>query len=317
MINKKTIIGMMTVCSACLFVSCSDDDSNGSSAPKAPVTTFSGKLLAQAGNFKYMYDEYGRCYHIDGGYEEGKYIIDYDKGIIKIESENEEARISFNGKGYITALAATWNYTDEYGSSKGSGKVTFSYDGDGHLTAEESSYNGTDIEDGEEEHHNSTYKSVHTWKNGNLTNTVSTFKENDKHGIETEEDKYTVEYGNVKNVTEQVTFAISNALDHDTYEPLAMIGMLGKGTAYLPTAVIIEDGESWHQPTRRTVNASYSLNSDGTVKSENYNGNKSYTYVTIDAGSDKEKAPIIKAPWQNNDKKLRMKDFFVRNRNRK
>lgn len=56
MLNKKTILGMAVVCAGCLLTSCSDDDGNGSSAPKTPVATFSGNLLAQAGNYKYMYD---------------------------------------------------------------------------------------------------------------------------------------------------------------------------------------------------------------------------------------------------------------------
>ncbi len=313
MINKKTLLGMIAVCSACLFVSCSDDDDNGGSAPKSPVTTFSGKLLAQSGNYKYMYDEYGRCYKIDTGYD-GIYDIDYDKGVMTIEDEQENAKISFNGKGYITCIASSWDYS----SDKGSGKVTFSYDGDGHLTAEESSYSGMETQGNKKYNYSETFKSIHTWKNGNLIKTVSSDTWNEDGKIETEEDTYTVEYGNVKNVTEQITFAISDALDHDLYESLAMIGLLGKGTAFLPTTVIIEDSETWYdQPMRSTRNASYYLNNDGTINSENYYGTRNYTYVTIDPDSDRKKTSVIKAPWQNNDKKLRMKDFFVRNRNRK
>ena len=95
-----------------------------------------------------------------------------------------------------------------------------------------------------------------------------------------------------------------------------MTGLLGKGTAYLPSSVTHSETytstESGKSQTRgNTDYASYTLNSDGTIRNEKFYGTKSYTYVTADAVSDKTKAPAIKAPWQNNGRKLRMKDLFV------
>lgn len=97
---------------------------------------------------------------------------------------------------------------------------------------------------------------------------------------------------------------------------LAMTGLLGKGTAYLPSSVTYSETytstESGKSQTRgNTDYASYTLNSDGTIRNEKFYGTKSYTYVTADAVSDKAKAPVIKAPWQDNGRKLRMKDLFV------
>lgn len=255
-----------------------------------------------------MYDNWGRCYQIYGDYY-SKYYIDYDKGVITIEDEYEEAKMSFNSRGYITSITASWNSTNEYGTDKGNGKISFSYDGDGHLTSEDSYISGTEIEDGEKWNYTSTFKSVHTWKNGILVSTVSNYKDNENGDIETGEDRYTVEYGNVKNTTEQMTFAISNALDFDLFEPLAMIGLFGKGTTYLPTAVIESE-------VNYPINATYSINSNGTIKSENYLGTKSYTYVTLDAGNDTKKVQI-KAPWADGAKKSRIKNLFVRNKTKK
>lgn len=323
MTDKKTLLGMLAVCGACLFTSCSDSDGDGGSAPKTPVATFSGKLLAEAGPFQYMYDEYGRCYQINGSRNyEDNYYIDYDKGTIVIEGEEgEEARVSFNGKGYITGLSASWNYTDERGNGeRGNGKVTFSYDGDGHVVSEVNSSSGTEIYDGEKISYTGSYNGTYTWKNNNLVKTVVKEVFNEDGDIEIDEDTYTVEYGNEKNITGQITFAISAALNNDTFEPLAIIGMLGKGTANLPSVVSWTskqtngDGDIVHT-WEGSNGASYTLNSDGTVRSESYGyTTRNYTYVTIDAGSDRTKASVVKAPWQNKGKAKRIKDLFVHRR---
>ena len=296
----------------CLFAACSDDDDD--KMPQGPVITYAGKLPSNVNGYIFTYDENGRCIQVkSGSYVLGE--IDYDKGLLI--SDDEEAEVKFTGEGYIKSIKSSWNEKDEYGGSKGSGEVYFSYKG-GQLTSctISSSESGKD-EDGSYSY-KGTYKTTYTWKNGNLIKVESEGSEIEDG--EKWEDGYTcaIEYGDQKNELGQFSITQTRVLDMEDFQMLGLVGMLGKASAYFPvsyTEVDYEkDSEGNVDEDESTSSMTYSLNQDGTIRTEKINNySYPYSYVTV----DEEEALGRSCQLGNDSKNLNFRSFFMRHRCRK
>jgi len=314
MTNRKTFIGMLAVCLACVFTSCSDSDD--APTPQTPAATYAGKLVAQAGKYRYMHDDNNRCYKIYNG-NFGSYAIDYDKGTIYIEEDDEMLSVTFNGKGYITELNGTWSYEDEGVSESGKGRITFEYNSNGQLIKETSVSSGVEIENGKRHDISASYQAAHTWKDNNHISSVCKSVESEDGKTDVYENTYTVRYSDIKNVTGQNTFAMTYALNQELYEPLVLTGMFGNGSAYMPSEVEWTLKESY-DGNERTYNgteyASYSLNDNGTVNTEMFDGRKEYSYISVnnDGGNNKVSKKVAAAKGAKKGSWVR--DFFMRYR---
>ena len=97
----------MALCSIS-FTSCSDDDEGG--VPSGPSITFGGENLMSVDDYIFWYDGNGRCYKVSDGWNDDVVEIDYETGMIRSDDLGTEMNISFNSKGYITSLSASWNH---------------------------------------------------------------------------------------------------------------------------------------------------------------------------------------------------------------
>ena len=299
----------------CLFAACSDDDED--KTPQGPTMTYAGKLPSKVGNYSFVYDDNGRCVQVkSGSYVLGE--IDYDKGILI--SDDEEAKVSFTGKGYIKSIKASWDYKDEDGSYKGSGEISFSYNGDGQLTSYSESSSESGKEDGESFSFKGTYKATYTWKNGNLVKVVT--EEMDTEDGEKSEagSTCTIEYGDQKNELGQYSVGLADVLDMEDADIFAYVGMLGKASSYFPVSYTEEwyekDSDGYENEGKHDSNMTYSFNSDGTIATEYVNGRSyNYSYITYDEDDSLGRSSVFE---DNSDaKSLNFRSFFMRHRGRK
>ena len=70
------------------FTSCDDDDDEYR-MPTGPAATYAGKLVTGVGSYKFHYDDNNRCYKVTSSYGD-VVMIDYKRGTISLESEDEE-----------------------------------------------------------------------------------------------------------------------------------------------------------------------------------------------------------------------------------
>jgi len=309
----KKFLWMTLAAVMCLFTACSDDDDK---VPEGPVATFAGKLPTKIGHYTFVYDENNRCVQVKDG-SDTYYEIDYAKGIIT--SDDEDLNISFNGKGYITAISGKWNYEEEGDIYKGSGKISFHYNGKGELVScsEKSSESG--VENEERFSYESAYESTYTWDNGNLIKTVS-------KGTETEDgekyefgETYTIKYGDKKNEVGQNTMQQHNVLDLEDGGMFSLVGMFGKSSLYFPVSYT----EKWYESDaegkdedERNYSVRYTLNEDGTINTEYINEYEVYSYL-YSSVADEDVVKGRSLEDNSKAKKLNARSFFMRHRSRK
>ena len=90
----------------------------------------------------------------------------------------------------------------------------------------------------------------------------------------------------------------------------ALVGMLGKASAYFPVSYTEENYENEY-----SENMTYVLNTDKTIKTEYINGSPySYSYVAIDNDSDNLK---VRSLLPSDKKNLNLRSFFIRHHGRK
>ena len=298
----------------CLFAACSDDDDD--KTPQGPVITYAGKLPSKVGNYIFEYDDNNRCVKVRYNSDElGE--IDYDKGLLISDGE-EQAKVSFTGKGYIKSIKSSWDYKDEEGSYKGNGEISFSYKND-QLVSYSEEYNENSKEYGESYSIKGTYKVTYTWKNGNLVQVDSEGSEIENGEKSKERSTYTIEYGEQKNELGQFTMTQSEVFDMEDADIFGLVGMLGKASAYFP----ISYTEEWYEESfdesdrdgKSTVNTTYSFNQDGTIRTERMNSYSSYTYsyITVDG----EELSGRSSQLENDGKKWNFRSFFMRHGDRK
>lgn len=295
----------------CLFTACSDDDDD--KIPQGPTITYAGKLPSRIGNYSFVYDDNGRCIQIkSGSYVYGE--IDYNKGLLI--TDDEEAKVSFNSKGYITGISASWSYKEDGDSYKGSGKISFSYNGKGQLVSYSESSSESGKEDGESFSYKGTYKSVYTWQDGNLVKVVTEEVDTEDGEVSEAGSTCTIEYGDQKNELGQYTVGLSDVLDMEDADIFAYVGMLGKASSYFPVSYTEKwyerDTEQEHEGEYRRE-MSYSLNSDGTVATERV-GNETFSYSYIMYDEDNSLGRSAMFEGNSNVKSLSFRSFFMRHR---
>ena len=282
---------------------------------QGPAITYAGKLPSRIGDYTFVYDDNNRCTQVKkNSYVYGE--IDYDKGVVIMD--DEEAKVSFNSDGYVTGISASWNYNEDGYSYKGSGKISFSYNGNGQLVSYTESSSESGKEDGESFSSQGSYKATYTWKDGNLIKVV-TKEESTEDGEKYEYGSTcTIEYGEEKNELGQYTLGQAKVLDMEDADVFALVGMLGKASAYFPvsyTEEYYEKDSEQNYENEYSENMTYVLNTDKTIKTEYINGSPySYSYVAIDNDSDNLK---VRSLLPSDKKNLNLRSFFIRHHERK
>lgn len=298
--------------SLCMF-SCGDDDEEGgggNGGGSGSGNTSAGVLdhasdtrITKAGDFTFIYDEKGRLSSVSK-YGETRFELTYNPNRwTSGYDEMEEASVSYNGNGYLSAMKSTFDWTEEEGTKwetrvSGTASVNFSYDGSGHVTGATSTSKETVKDDEGTRTYDTNVKITVTWKSNMLTKVVLSGKEVKKSAEGTENDVWTETY----NFTYDKSVLLDNENKHhqyvhsiadwmDSFEALAYVGIMGRGPLYLPNAgeeteVETDDGETDEDYDSYTY--SYSFNSNGSVRScsvrrngNSYGDNYSYSYETI------------------------------------
>lgn len=285
---KKTLrtIGALALCAVLVpaLGSCGGDDDDDEPGGGG-VIELDGTRLTFYNNLTLNYDSEGRFKSVTLPYNQSTKLleIDYSRGsIILLEGTEymDEMEVRFNGRGYISRLSSSWDYTENDGGDRyhsvGSGEMTFDYNGDGNLTSIEcrSSETEKDLDDGSVERFDEHYTIDYEWRDGNLVRAL-------KEGVESESGDpdyhwsmpYTFKYGNQRNVFLQTPGSIAYVgFDDSVIQILAAVGLFGNGPEMLPTRFTeTEDGEM------ESHNISFTLNSNGTIAYED-NGEYTYTY---------------------------------------
>lgn len=303
---KKLLLATFCLVMCGLFTACNDDDEK---VPNGPTITYAGKLPQTVSGYTFIYDGEGRCTEIKS-YSSSYCKIDYEKGIIFIEDDEESAsQVAFNGQGYITEVKGSWEEKEEGYQYKGNGKITFSYNKNGQLTSVKGSYNESGSNDaGEKFTYEGSSNADYTWNDGNLTKVESKYTEIEDG--EKFEDYYTftLRYGTQKNELGQFSLALCKAFDLEDYDMFSLVGLFGKASALFPESVREVNHDSEGYEDDETDNVSYDLNEDKTIHVEEINGyGYSYSYTT----------PVEGRATVKEGKKLSLRSLFVSHRNKK
>lgn len=300
------MIGAMALCAviAPAVTSCGDDDKNEPGG--GTVIEIDGERLTSVAGYNIGYDSEGRPEVISGSYD--RINIDYSRGTItpggSDYDEDEVLNVKFNGKGYISELSSSWDYTEiEDGVKyqyKGSGKATFSYDKDGHISSVRVS--SSDVERSQY----GTYKyedniaSDYTWEEGNLVKIEEEDIEIEDGDKEVDYETYEFDYGNNINTYKQMPWAYSDAFafDDEMYV-LASCGLFGVGPRMLPSYMT----ETNDYGSNYSRNISYTLNTYGALSVERIGNNTyRYGYGMVSRAFDTQKS----------DKKQSVRNLFVK-----
>lgn len=304
----------MALCSVA-FTSCSDDDEG--SVPTGPTTTFDGKQLVAVGNYTFRYDDRNRC---DGvSYYNDDFIdINYDNSTIYLDDDFDELggyKVKFNGKGYISNISASWNFSEGSDRYNGSGSISFSYNGD-RLVSQEMNSKEEYAYEGERYSYSATGKTTLEWRNGDLVSGSMRYEESEDDYESWMADEFTVTYDEtLANPHKQFPYVLYSLLDEDYYV-FGLVGMVGVGPEHLPASYegeFSEEGQPWSESY--SGNVGYGLNEDGTIDWERLNGSTyRYDYYTA-GGNDVYGRSASKMSSIERSKKVR--DMFMKYRNRK
>lgn len=286
---KFSTLALITVLTCAGAASCSKDDGGVTPPGQSEIEKETGMRLTRVGNYRFNYDDKGRCIGVDdlSGYDDSDMTIDWNKGeIVATDSDDDTggAPVKFktNGQCYITEFTQSWNFKEEDYSSKGSGKASLSYDKSGHLTKAtfDSSESGTD--EGEEYSYKGSSVYTLTWENGNLVRLKHEWS-----GVEDGEgvkgtDNYEATYDrNSENVFKQWTEGLLGQVFSFEFSVLGHVGMFGVGTANFPSNIEIDE-EGYHT----NYSVSVSTNSDDLISSERVGGwTYNYSYDDVDTRS--------------------------------
>ena len=328
MVMKKMLIknNLFSLC-ICLFggmalVSCSSDDDEG--AASTDVGVIAGKAnvrVTQVGNYRFYYDDKGRIDKIkDGNYEEYHFKYNPNKVIWYDSDEgysDDEVSISYNSNGFVSKVEASSSGKDGSDSWQGSGSASYSYDGQGHLTRISSSWKETGTEDGERYSDVWTVSTVLTWKNDMLVKIVEDEKDIEDGETETDNSIVTFTYAtdNLDNYLNEYyqcdpSFAkeLEGIGDGELEEALAYVGLMGKGSKYLPMSSKKEWEEYYDGKTHEGSSSythKYGFNSNGTISYATVNNTRyNYSYSDMDNDDRGSKSKIKIAQKESNGKRV-------------
>ena len=319
--NKKFFLSVMPAVALAMcaftFTSCDDDDDEYR-MPTGPAATYAGKLVTGVGSYKFHYDDNNRCYKVTSSYGD-VVMIDYKRGTISLESEDEEFRVSFNGKGYITNMSGSWSDRDGEVTVKGSGSISYLYDGEGRLVSHKESASESGTYNGYRYSYNESASMSCKWVDGDLVSVLIRCDENEDGDKSWYTDEYTITYDKMNENAERQFPVVFGDFFGDDYYTLAMVGMFGKGPAHLPETVIDEYEENGGSTYTDRYNVSFGLNYDGTIDWERINGS-AYTYSYMTYLSDGEDDVMVDVPYKvapAGKKRMSVRGFFMRHRDRK
>ncbi|MCD8312740.1 MAG: hypothetical protein LUC24_01100 [Bacteroidales bacterium] len=157
------------------------------------------------------------------------------------------------------------------------------------MTKVSCSENETEDDYGDTYTYSSSLTATLTWSKGNLTKVVIKEDGTDDGDKYSSTDTYVYEYGNEVNEYKQPLMALSEVYENfGDYSDLMFIGYFGIGTSYLPTSVeeryVYSDDEEDEDETW-SWEASYTTNSNGTIKTEKFVDTYTYAYYTLSTRS--------------------------------
>ena len=311
----------MALCSIS-FTSCSDDDEGG--IPSGPSITFGGENLMSVDDYIFWYDGNGRCYKVSDGWNDDVVEIDYETGMIRSDDLGTEMNISFNSKGYITSLSASWNLNEDGEKYSGSGKWTFSYNGSGQLTGEKINSKESYSSEYEAYDHSMTLNTTYKWEGGNLMSGSTRMDAKEDGDEYTMTDDFTVSYDetleNPHRQFPRVFYKLfSNGLTDSYLHLFGMVGMFGVGPENLPESYEDVFEEEGYEPEHFSGTVSYGLNADGYFDWERINGYRyDYEYGMPNVGGGQKKlAPRTRQGMSAGKTGHWVRDMFMRYRDRK
>lgn len=276
-ICKHAVAAAICIAALPLTISCSHTGEPGG-GEDGTIVVVDGAVISEIGDYTITYDNLGRPVRVHSNYSE--LLIDYNKSQIRMMDDPndyydaEVIDVKFKD-GYISSFSQSWNYKEDYYQEKGSGKAEFKYS-KGYLTQIKIESKGEEKEGGETYKWNESSDISMTWKGGDMVSCLAKYVEKDDDYTDNWSEEYTYTYGSEKNVFQQMPLCVSYCWFDDTeLSILAALGLFGKGTATLPTAlkeVYKEDGDT--DTDNYSINIT--LNSNGSIYRESFGG----SYVT-------------------------------------
>ena len=294
----KTMTMSLAIAVGSGLMACGGDDGNeggspgGASGSGVIKTDNSSIRLSQVGRYRFYYDEKGRIERVTEDNDD-EYLFGYNPNTVSgVVLGEGSLNVSYNSSGYITKISGSYTYDEHDEAGTVSGTVNYSYDGSGHLVGV--SGNGTEngTYGGEKRNYKTNYSSTLKWGNNLLNSSTSRYsevvtKEKETKNYE-EEISHSFNYNESRredylNAYLQWTPGIGEVMDECASEPLAYIGLFGKGPQYLPESCSYrgyDNDDDWE--SHSTLNYSYSFNADGTV-SRAYDGHsyRQFSYSII------------------------------------
>ena len=274
------------------FVACGDDDDdddavNGGSGSGSGSSVASGLRVTRVGEWSLDYDGSGRLISIDDNYgfktviNGNKMALDY-KGV-----QVDFATLSFNGSGYISKIEMKLD--EQYDAGDQSTVYNLSYNGDGQLAKVTATGKGNyyDEDDGQVSYSGKATLTL-SYSNGNLmTYTIKSEESGTRNGrsynlITAIDADFT--YGQQENKFWQLPYHVADEIGvlGDFSGPVACAGLLGKGSALLPTSYTVTETDNDTGEVENyndTYRLTFELNEDGTIKSEAQNHYAPMVYV--------------------------------------
>ncbi len=307
---------MLTVAALCAgFAACSEDDDNGGasggkseSAASSVITTTDGEklLLTSVDDYGFEYDEQGRVISTPD------YLFSYNPFTMvdRYADEEENVKITFtpslNAKGYISKLETTDEWAEDGYSGRYEGVLYFDYNDEGRLVKIRENWSETEYEDGDKWTDKGTMTIVFTWENGNLVKVKDT-----DYGIDWRYEETTeFAYGNQQNRYNQHTCGMFDAMNLDFTE-FALVGLFGKGTAYLPVSythsyfeIDSEEDEEFEYEDDGTF--TFTLNDNGTIAKEKGEYTYYYNYSLLSDLAQANSRDIKTEFKKDNNKRSRL-----------
>jgi len=273
---KKTFrtvgaVGLLAVLSP-LFFACGDDDEPDL---RPVVPELDGKRLSSVGGAGIDYDSNGNIIKITDS--DGDYMtIDpaTGKAVFSDMEEGEEAEctIEYNHIGFISEINTSFRNEEDGIKTNGFQNIDYSYNNENNLVKIETSLREEMQDISSQQTLAYTVKTNVNliWNSGNLK-TIKEHKVESIGGMKDEENfTYTISYGTQDNKFRQFPLALAETTygDLDYWCVFTAAGRMGAGPAQLPTH--IEDSDDPFE----NIDVAYTLNSDGTIADETFDGGK-------------------------------------------
>lgn len=282
------VIGVMTLGLTACGDDDNDDDADYNDANSGSVITDnSGNklLVSRVGGTSFAYNSRGFLTSFNNG------SIDWNT--MKFNAGDEIYDMEINAAGYITELDMRYSESGDGWSAKGGEEWDFRYNGNGELVSISVKHSESGVDDGEAFTSSGSVSATLNWNNGVLTTLRASGKGSDEGDPYTETMNFDFTYAAnaLDNKTRQYTVATAPVLLEEDFAIAALGGVFGKGSAKLPATgketrtenYAGEESESWEY----NYNFAFTLNSNGTVATEEWSGEQSgtfnYSYTTFDA----------------------------------